>query len=206
MEGAPGWRVIERPKRRSWRAGGVIAPLAVSTALFLVAVTLHHYWSSWPGGGPSAVERAGPARQAEPPAGPLPPRVKPADLADRSSADEATPPVEPPASVAGPIRVFIHHTAGAGNAVPAIQLAAFLQVRGFDVAAIRPVEFQIDQPGVRYFFERDQPDAQRLVTAISGFFAKDPDLAPEAATGFTDVVRKPSQGNVEVWLRGPDTG
>lgn len=205
MEGAPGWRVIERPKRRSWRAWYLIAPLAACAGLVLVAVVLHDYWSR---GGSSAVEHAGPAPQAEPPAGSLlEPKAKPADPADDAgSADEATLSSEPPAPVAASIRVFIHHTAGPADAVSAIQLAAFLQVRGFDVAAIRPVEFQIDRPSVRYFFDRDRSDAERLVTAIDGFFAKDPDLAPARAIGLTEVAPKPSEGEVEVWLRGPDTG
>jgi hypothetical protein len=210
LEGAPGWRVVERPKRRPWRAGYVIAPFAVCASLFLALVVFQHYWSGSPGADvtPSTAERAGQGPDAGPSAGPLLlPRTTPADLTEGAgSADEATPSIELPPSVAAPIRVFIHHTAGAGNAVPAIQLAAFLQVRGFDVAAIRSVEFQIDRPGVRYFFDRDQPGAQRLVSAIKEFFAKDSDQAPERATGLTDFALKPAEGNVEVWLHGPDTG
>jgi hypothetical protein len=183
----------------------MIAPLAACAGLFILAVTVLGYWSGWQDAdvGPSA-ERPRQAPAAEPPALP---RAKPGDLTEHAGqVDRATPSVGPPASVAPAIRVFIHHTAGAGNAVPAIQLAAFLEVRGFDVAAIRPVEVQIDRPGVRYFFERDHPDAQRLVEAISGFFAKHPDQAPKLASDFTHSAPEPSQGTVEVWLPSVGTG
>lgn len=209
MEGAPGWRVIERPKRRSWRAGYVMAPLAACAGLFVIVVTVHGYWSGWPGAdvGPSADRPEQAPGAALPAAPPVMPKAKPADRTDRASpAEQATPSIEPPASAPAKVRVFLHHTAGVANTVAAIQLAAFLQVHGFDVAEIRPVEFQIARPSVRYFFDRDQPGSQRLVKAISGFFTKDPDLAPERATDLTDIASKPSRGDVEVWLRGPGTG
>jgi hypothetical protein len=184
----------------------VIASLGACAALFLIAVTVHGYWSGWSGldVGPSA-QRPGQAPAAEAPGAPLPlPKAKPAERNDSAHLADAAP-AEPAASGPPPVRVFIHHTAGTTNAVAAIQLAAFLHVHGFNVADIRPVEFQIERPSVRYFFDRDQPGSQRLVNAISGFFAKDPDQAPERATDLTDIASKP-RGDVEVWLRGPSTG
>jgi hypothetical protein len=178
------------------------APLGVCAALFVAAGVLHSYWSGWT----SAVEEAGRAPHTEPPLSLPLPAAKPPDLAARVSPDAATRPAQPPAPVAGPIRVFIHHTAGAGNALPAMQLSAFLEVRGFEVAAIRSVEFPIDQPSVRYFFDGDRPRAERLMAAIGAFFAKDPDLAPRRAIGFTHVAPKPSEGDLEVWLRSAGTG
>jgi hypothetical protein len=209
LEGAPGWRVIERPKRRSRAAGYVIASLGACAALFLVAVAIHGYWSGrlGPDLGRWTADRAGRAPDAGPSPGPLArPEAKPADRTDRAGSEQATPSIERPASAPARVRIFIHHTAGTANAMATIQLAAFLQVRGFNVAEIRSVEAQIERPSVRYFFDRDQPGSQRLVEAISGFFAKDPDLAPERATDLTDIASKPPEGDVEVWLRSPGTG
>jgi len=122
------------------------------------------------------------------------------------SADE-TNSIEPPSgSGAAPIRVSIYHTAGDGNALPAIQLAAFLKTHGFDVVDIRAVEFEIEQPSVGYFFNRDQPESQRLVEAVDTFFARTPARAPEKASGFISLASKPPPGNVEVWLPGHRDG
>jgi hypothetical protein len=145
---------------------------------------------------PSVAEAPPPATKSPPPVVESPPSVA-----------EAPPPVvEPPPSVAesprsvAAIRVFIHHTAG--DAVPAIQLAAFLETHGFDVADIRPVRFDIEQSSVRYFFDRDQPEVRRLVEALRAFFAKAPARAPDRATDFTFFSPKPRRGNVEIWLSG----
>jgi hypothetical protein len=105
-------------------------------------------------------------------------------------------------SVAASIRVFIHHAEGAGNAIRALQLAAFLETRGFDIADIRMVEFDIARPGVRYFFDRDQRESRRLVEAVRAFFVKAPGRAPDQATDFTTFSPKPRRGNVEIWLSG----
>ncbi len=114
--------------------------------------------------------------------------------------EDGTTAALPPSPVAAPIRVFIHHTAG--DAVPAIQLAAFLETHGFDVADIRSVRFDIEQPSVRYFFDSDQPACRRLVEAVDAFFAKARGRAPAQATDFTAFSPKPGPGNVEIWLSG----
>lgn len=213
LEDAPGWRVVERPQRRSWRAGYVIVPLALAVGSLQVLIASDYdpvgWWSdgrqtSTSNATPSTAGATQPqaqrlpdsaGRSAEPEAPPLP---DPRPLASSAAAADEAAAVEPSA-----IRVFIHHTAGTSNALPAIQLAAFLQTRGFTVTEIRPVELEIEQPSVRYFFEGDQPESRRLVKAIGAFFAETPDRAPDQAADFSHFSPKPRQGNVEVWLPPP---
>jgi len=197
LEGAPGWRVVER-EQRSWRAGYVIVPLAILVGLLQLFI-------------PSASHRGGWSQDQRQETGASQPRQLPQSsgrsaelqrpslsdsrpLASSNPADEAT------AAAPTPIRIFIHHTAGDGNALPAIQLAAVLQARGFDVVDIRPVDFQIEQPSVRYFFDGDRRESRRLVEAIGAFYAEDRGPAPGEATDFSNFSPKPRQGNVEVWL------
>jgi sulfocyanin len=99
------------------------------------------------------------------------------------------------------IRVFIHHVAGhQADAALARQLADYLRRRGFIVADIRPVDFSIGEPSVRYFFARDRTASQDLVKEVSPFFEETPSQAPDEASDFTHYVPKPRPGNVEVWL------
>jgi hypothetical protein len=148
----------------------------------------------------SPADRAARAPQAErEPQGPPLPAPRP--LASGASAtDEAT------AVGSSPIQVLILHAAGARNALPAIQLAAFLQTRGFDVTDIRPVDIEIERPSVRYFFDGDQSESRRLVEALGAFFAEAPDWAPGEAADFSRFAPKPRRGKIEVWLPPPDVG
>jgi hypothetical protein len=99
------------------------------------------------------------------------------------------------------IRVFIHHVARHQvDAALARQLADYLRRRGFIVADIRPVDFSIDKPSVRYFFAGDRAASQQLVEEISRFFERTPSQARDEASDFTHYVPKPRPGNVEVWL------
>jgi hypothetical protein len=99
------------------------------------------------------------------------------------------------------IRIFIHHVAHRQeDAALARQLADHLQRRGFTVADIRPVDFSIGKPSVRYFFARDRAASRRLVEEVSRFFEETPSQAPDGASDFTHFVPKPRPGNVEVWL------
>ena len=99
------------------------------------------------------------------------------------------------------IRVFIHHVARhQGDAALARQLADYLRRRGFIVADIRPVDFSIGKPSVRYFFARDRAASRQLVEEVSTFFEDAPSQAPDEASDFTHYVPKPRPGNVEVWL------
>jgi hypothetical protein len=102
---------------------------------------------------------------------------------------------------AADIRVFIHYVGHhQGDAALARQLADYLRFRGFIVADIRPVDFTIGKPSVRYFFARDRAASKQLVKEVSRFFEETPSQAPDAASDFTHYVPKPRPGNVEVWL------
>jgi formylglycine-generating enzyme required for sulfatase activity len=218
LEGAPGWRVIER-QRRSWPAGYVIVPIALvvgSLQVLIPSASDRGGWSqdrhqaspsdatSSTADGAIGAPQAGPqpqtlpesiGRSAQRQGLPLP---NPTPLASSAGlADEAT------AVGAAPTRVLIHHPVGTQNAIPAIQLAAYLLAHGFAVTDIRAVDSHIEQPSVRYFFERDQPDSDRLVEAIGAFFAKAPGLAPHEAINLSHLSPKPQQGNIEVWLPDP---
>jgi hypothetical protein len=111
----------------------------------------------------------------------------------------STDPAQP---AEAPIRVFIHHSDSPADTEPALQLAAYLQAQGFEVAGVRTVGAAIERPSVRYFFDHDRPGSRRLVEAIGSFFAGAPDLAPETASDFSHFSPKPRLGNVEVWLPG----
>jgi hypothetical protein len=201
LEGAPGWRVIER-QRRSWPAGYVIVPIALVVGSLQVLIPS----ASDRGGWSQDRQQASPQAQRQPQPQPLPvgrsaelqrpPLPDSGLLADGQTA-EAT------AVGPGPTRVFIHHRAGTRNAVPAIQLAAYLQGHGFAVTDIRAVDSQIEQPSVRYFFADDRPDGRRLVEAIAAFFADAPGRAPDEAVDFSHFSPKPQPGNLEVWLPDP---
>jgi hypothetical protein len=102
---------------------------------------------------------------------------------------------------AADIRVFIHHVAHRQeDAALARRLADHLQRHGFTVADVRPVDFGIGKPSVRYFFERDSLASQRLVQELRRFFEERPSQAPDETSDFTHFVPKPRPGNVEVWL------
>jgi hypothetical protein len=106
-----------------------------------------------------------------------------------------------PALSPGEVRVFIHHvTERAADAALAHRLADHLQRQGFTVADIRPVDFSIGQPSVRYFFEDDRSASERLVDALGRFFEEAALRVPDHASDFTHFVPKPRPGNVEVWL------
>lgn len=106
-----------------------------------------------------------------------------------------------PAAPADDIRVFIHHVADRqGDATLAGRLADHLRTRGFTVVDIRPVDFSIGKPSVRYFFARDRAASRRLVDELGRFFEETPSRAPGQASDFTHFVPKPRPGNVEVWL------
>lgn len=258
LEGAPGWRVIERP-RQSWRAGYVIVPLAVCAGFFLALAPLHPDWPAWPGDEVQEASNPRPltAREAEIldaaksevlaslksreasttdvpqdtldaerldaerleptllrrgiaydlPAEDAPlPKLRPSGVESGSLPEEATNPAVPPTSVAPSIRVFIHHTTGAVGTARATRLAAFLRRRGFAVAGIRSVDFQIELPSVRYFFDPDRAGSRHLVEALEAFARQTPGRAPDQPTDFTDFSPKPPPGNVEIWLASQPAG
>jgi hypothetical protein len=180
--------VIERPRRRPWRAGYVIVPIAVILGLVQVLILSRD-------GMEAPHDRGQQVSAPEAPESPGQSAKRENAPAGSAGAADAVAPTS--------IQVLIYHTAGTSNALPAIQLAAYLQARGFAVSNIRPVDGDIERPSVRYFFEGDRPDTRRLVEAIGAFFAKAPGKAPDHATDFSHVRPKPPQGSVEVWLPPP---
>jgi hypothetical protein len=80
------------------------------------------------------------------------------------------------------------------------RLADYLRGQGFTVADIRPVDFRIGKPSVRYFFARDRAASQRLVEELGRFSGGRTSLAPDQASDFTHFLPKPRPGSVEVWL------
>ena len=116
-------------------------------------------------------------------------------------AGEASPPADRPVPPTDEIRVFIHHFAGSGgDAALAQRLAEHLRGQGFTVADIRPVDFSIGKPSVRYFFGDDRIASERLVAELGRFLEEGTSPAPDHASDFTHFVPKPRPGNVEVWL------
>ena len=142
-------------------------------------------------------------------------RIQPSRSSPQVRADPATPgpaaglPVASEVSTlndhsalpAGDIRIFIHHVADhQGDAALAQRLTDYLRGQGFTVADIRPVDFSIGKPSVRYFFARDRAASQRLVEELGRFFEEGKALTPDHASDFTHFLPKPRPGNVEVWL------
>jgi hypothetical protein len=108
---------------------------------------------------------------------------------------------------AGDIRIFIHHVADRqSEKALAKRLADYLRRQGFTVAAIRPVDLNIREPSVRYFFARDRAASQRLVEELVRFSEEGTSVAPDHASDFTHFLPKPRPGNVEVWLPSQAVG
>ena len=104
------------------------------------------------------------------------------------------------ADLAG-VRLFIHYGAAeTRDAATATRLAEYLRRRGFEVAGIRPVDFLIERPGVRFFFERDHAESERLLEDLGWFFRGQARQAPEQASDFTHYTPKPQPGTIEIWL------
>ena len=115
---------------------------------------------------------------------------------DREAAGSA-----PAAPDGAGIRLFIHYGAAQpAEAATATRLADYLHRRGFEVAGLRPVEFAVERPGVRFFFTRDKAESQRLLEDLGWFFRGTPRQAPEQASDFTHYTPRPRPGTVEIWL------
>jgi hypothetical protein len=115
----------------------------------------------------------------------------------------APPASAPAAAEPDGIRVFIRYTKGRpGDAATVARLAEYLGRRGFQVAAIRPVGFQIRSADVRYFFDRDLAESQRLLGDLGWFFHGTPQRVPHEVRDFTHYTPRPRPGNVEIWLPG----
>ena len=109
-------------------------------------------------------------------------------------------PSEPPAHPAG-IQVVINYTGtNIEDAAIARRLASFLQLRGFTVADLRPVNHRIGQARLRYFDPRDREQSTRLLEDVDWFFEGTPERTPDQAADFTRQQPKPPAGSVELWL------
>jgi hypothetical protein len=222
LEGAPGWRVIERsqtgprPEPRKRRVS--ITILAIAAGLFLACAVTYRYQVGWPEG--HQPQFAAPAATAAPRASALPatgipvavaPAPEPAIAAGPAAETriaKGQPEVAAAARLRSPpppdsLRIVIHYPAHHDDAVPAIRLAALLQTRGFAVVDIRLVEVEIEQPSVRYFFPGDRADSRRLVDVIDTLV---PHQAPDKATDFSHFSPKPRPGTVELWLPAAGPG
>jgi hypothetical protein len=186
--------VREHPRHHSWRAGYVIVPVALIVGLLQLLVSS----DGNRGGGPdtTAPTATGASSAPQEQQGPR--------LSESPGRTGAVGQLPPPATAAPTqAQVLIHHAAGAGNALPAIQLAAYLQTRGFAVTDIRAVDVEIRAPSVRFFFGPDRPEGRRLVDAIGAFYAKAPGRAPYEVADFSGFLPKPRRGTIEVWLPPP---
>ncbi|MEM7024411.1 MAG: hypothetical protein AAF637_17795 [Pseudomonadota bacterium] len=190
MENAPGWRVIERPKRRPMRLS--VISLAVAAGLLLTFAAVHRYQAGWPDDhGYAALPAFGP-EEPMPAEGPV--VQKPPQGVVLASAG-------PTAITPDHLQIRIHYPAHHDDAVPALQLAALLQTHGFHVADIRLVEAEIEQPRLGYYFADDRAESLGLADAIR-FLAVD--QAPDELTDLTSHASKPRRGTVEVWLPAAD--
>lgn len=144
-----------------------------------------------------------PALLAEPVPAPLEPLRAPpppalADPAPILADLQATSvsPVSPTAAA----RVFIHYSAADPNAGPRAELLAeLLRTRGYPVAGIVQVPFQIDHSSVRYYFKDNMADADALV-ALSSTVPKLAGLAERGPSDFTGYTPKPRPGTMEIWV------
>jgi hypothetical protein len=163
-----------------------------------------------PPAGSLRVQIAAPASRSPdraPPAAAAPGRTMPDAGPGPQVARAAASSGARPLPAAGAIRIFIHHVKGRSrDAALAQRLADRLRSQGFTVADIRPVDFAIGKPSVRYFFEQDHDGSERLVEALGRYFKRAPFLAPEHASDFTHFEPKPRPGNVEVWLPAVPAG
>jgi len=196
LDGAPGWRVIERPQPRKRRTSVTILAIAV-VSLLAFAVT-YRYQVGWPEDHrlQMALPAASPVSRATAPTVETP-EPEGAVAAKPQPEAAATPLPHPPPTISDSLRIFIHYPARRNDAVPAIRLAALLQTRGFPIADIRLVEVEVEQPSVRYFFPDDRADSRRLVDVIDTLL---PHQAPDKVTDFSHFSPKPRPGTVELWL------
>jgi hypothetical protein len=193
--------VIERSQPRPRRRVSVTI-LAVAACLLLAFAATYRYQAGWPAG--HRPQLASPAvvptpRGAAPARAPL----EPERTIAAKPAPEVVPVPDRPRAAAATPRIFIHYPAHQGDAVPAIQLAALLQTRGFHVADIRLMDVEVERPSLRYFFARDRADSRRLVDVLNALSVRQ---VPDQATDFTHFPRKPRPGTVELWLPAAGPG
>ena len=174
-------------------------------------------------GAPEAAARGSDAGAATPPAGEmvaLPQMAPSADVSANAGAEievegsDSEPEVLPgpieaaaqeapvPASTATPPRVYVHFSAAEpGSRARADAVAAYLRANGYDVADLRPVDFNIGRGSTRYFFAGDEDAARPLNEAVSRAFNAQ-GLDSSRVMDMTTYSPSPDRGTVEVWVPG----
>jgi hypothetical protein len=110
----------------------------------------------------------------------------------------APPPSDQPSAPSR--RIVVHHGGQPESRAVAEQLASQLVSADLGEVEVRAVPFDVATASVRYFFDEDRADAQRLTAAIGPFLSWHGRAAPNTAIGFTDYRPLPRQGTIEVWL------
>ena len=164
---------------------------------------------------PEAVRPPVPASPPPPAVVAVPPPPAPASLAERLGPPLEAPeppvvaaPVERPVAAPPPSeqpalpvrRIVVHHGGQAESRAVAEQLASQLLSASLGDIEVRAVPFDVATASVRYFFDQDRADAQRLTAAIGPFLNWHGRAVPATAIGFTDYRPLPRQGTIEVWL------
>jgi hypothetical protein len=215
LEGAPGWRVIERPRPQPRKRRASVIILAIAAGLLLVFAVTYRYQVGWPQDHHPQIALPSATVAPRTDRGPSMPKSVAEAPGRRALAARPEPEIRETPRIAKPqaapgapsapdsLRIFIHYPAHHDDAVPAIRLAALLQTRGFPIVDIRLVELEIDEPSVRYFFPGDRAVSRSLVDVI-GTLA--PHLAPDKATDFSHFFPKPRPGTVELWLPAAGPG
>ena len=109
------------------------------------------------------------------------------------AAPDARPRVSEPVSVTppvSPLKVTILVPA-ASDLNTAEAIASDTEARGHELTRIRQVNLSISEPNVRYFYDEDRAEAERLAEAY-GAEVKD----------FTWFRPAPERGTTEIWLSG----
>lgn len=122
--------------------------------------------------------------RSQPPRGPELTEIAAPDARPRPAAPT---PVAPPAS---PLKVTILVPA-ASDPAAAEEIAQDTQARGHELTRIQQVNLSISEPNVRYFYDEDRAEAERLAKAY-GAEVKD----------FTWFKPAPERGTTEIWLSG----
>ena len=71
---------------------------------------------------------------------------------------------------------------------------------GLRAVEVRAVPFDIGTASVRFFFDQDRSQAERLTAAIGPFLSWHGRARPSTPIGFTDYRPLPRQGTLEIWL------
>lgn len=99
-------------------------------------------------------------------------------------------------------RIFVHYCrSAAGGRKLAAEAALYVQNRGYEIADIREVAYDVSQPRVRYFFAEDRPSAERIARLFDAYLRSlTSERSPARVQDYTHFRPLPARGNIEVWL------